>query len=168
MPVAVGRDPFSVPVSPKSTLRTLQARVLAVLMPESLGAPLIDWPLCNRSQLGTSAGYTSLSGSCTRALNGVREGSSSGDAHLGILALGYVVEVVLDVEGVTEMNYRATPAGVAAFAAYITEHGAMPPLRDITACRNKRQGKGETHRSKISKKVVDSSKKVVDSANNMA
>ncbi len=145
MPIAVRRDPFQqVQVTP---LRLPQARVMSVLMPPDGTAP-VDWPLCDRTALAAYTGFTAISGSVNRALKGIRPGSSSGDAHLGLLALGYVVEVVIDTEGVTEVCYKATPAGVAAFKAYIAINGPLPKRRDPSTCTNKNQGKGENHRSK--------------------
>ena len=149
MPVSVRRSPFPVdpppgsttPVTPRPILRTPQARVLASLVPETPDIPRIDWPILTRAKLGIKAGYTAISGSVTRALNGIRPGSSSGDAHLGLLDLGFVEEVVLDIDGTTEVNYRATAAGVGAYREYLSAQGALPELRDPAVCTNERYKK---------------------------
>lgn len=70
-----------------------------------------------RAKLQERAGYTAASGTVTRVLNGLREGSSSGAAHPGLLALGLVERVDLDVDGVTECGYALTAAGEARLAA---------------------------------------------------
>ena len=139
-PVPVKRDPFSgQPIVPSDLrLRTPQARVLAALVPDDPAAPLIDWPLVTRTQLGVRAGYTATSGTITRVLNGIRAGSSSGDPHPGLLARGMVVEIVLDVEGASEMNYRATGLGVKAYHEYVAERGGMPVVKDAAICTNDR------------------------------
>ncbi len=136
------------PVSAKrmthtTVLRTPQARVLAALQPTDLTDPVSEWPLVTRAQLGIRAGYTAISGTVTRALNGIREGSSSGDPHKGLLALGLVEEVVLDVEGVMETDYRATPAGVVAYQAHLAATGTLPQVKDAALCVNDRYRKPE-------------------------
>ena len=143
MPINIKRDPFSGQVVRPSdlSLRTPQARVLAALMPEYPDDPVSEWPLVNRPQLGIRAGYTAISGTITRALNGIREGSSSGDAHPGLLARGLVEEVVLSIEGISETNYRATPTGVRAYREYAAKHGRPPAVRDPIACVNDRYKK---------------------------
>lgn len=108
-------------------LRIPQVRVLRALA----GGALLSRP-----RLGEAAGYTAISGTITRALNGLREGSSSGPAHPGLLALGYVAEVRLELDGgVTETAYRITPAGRDALAAADAD---VPPPRDKKSCINDR------------------------------
>lgn len=153
MPVSIAsqRDPSALPrngsrpapqPSPATPrLRVPQARVLAALVPPYPEDPPRLWPLWGRPALARRAGYTPVSGSITRALNGIRAGSSSGDPQTGLLALGYVETVEVDVCGVTESNYRITAAGVAALHAYLAEHGELPPLRDQGASTNKRYRK---------------------------
>lgn len=141
MPVSVRRSPFhgEPPKDGAVKLRTPQARVLAALQPDDPSDPVSEWPLVTRAQLGVRAGYTAISGTVTRALNGIKPGSSSGDAHPGLLMLGMVEEVVLDVEGVTEVNYRATTEGVSAYRLHCATSGAsLPPLRDAATCTNDR------------------------------
>ena len=80
-----------------SDLKLPQARVLAVLLPPHPEDPEDEWPLITRATLGVRSGYTAVSGSVTRALHGIRQGSSSGPASLGLLDLGLVVAIELDV-----------------------------------------------------------------------
>lgn len=117
-------------------LRVPQARVLAALMPEDPESYWTEWPVFNRAQLGVQAGYTAISGSITRALNGIHPGSSSGDPHLGLLALELVEEVNID----GETNYRATALGVRAYQLYIQSKGGLPEVRDPTLTTNTNRG----------------------------
>lgn len=157
MPVAIDRSrtPFRDPPKrhPSQTLlRTPQARVLATLMPDDLADPVSEWPVWNRQMLSVKAGFSTLSGTVTRVLNGIRHANQkTGAPHPGILELGYAEEVVLEVEGTEEVNYRATAAGVVAFRAYEAQHGKLPPIKAASTCANIYQGKGETHRSKRGK-----------------
>src|SRR5579863_7294957 len=122
-----------------SDLRVPQARVLQLLIPENVDSYWTEWPVVCRSELGVRAGYTGRSGSITRVMNGIREGSSSGDPHKGLLALGYVEEDVLDIEGTKEVNYRATLAGVRAYEAYLAACGGeLPEVKDAATCTNDR------------------------------
>lgn len=153
MPVFVRRSPFPEGDSPSPPaqeqkidgLRVPQARVLAALVPDDPKLSRINWPLLTRASLAVRAGYTAVSGSVTRALNGIREGSSSGDAHPGLLARGLVEEVALDIDGAEEVSYRATAAGAAAYRAHIAAHGALPPQRDKAASVNTRRGYRNPH-----------------------
>lgn len=123
----------------KGRLRVPQARVLKALVPEYSDDPPSEWPLLSRAALGVRAGYTAISGTITRALNGIREGSSSGDPHPGLVARGLVEVLTVDVDGVREDNYRATKAGVSEYAAYVAANGDnLPPLKDAGSCVNDR------------------------------
>ena len=141
MPISIKRSPFTTSRTVDNTLRVPQARVLAALMPEypvDEKDPPSEWPVVTRAQLGVKAGYTATSGTVTRALNGIREGSSSGDAHIGLLARGLMEEIILDIDGVTEVNYRITATGISAYKAHITTHGKLPEVKDATTCTNDR------------------------------
>lgn len=127
----------------KGLLRVPQARVLAALMPADPSDPAFDWPTLSRAILGVRAGYTAISGTITRALNGIQPGSSSGSPYLGLLTLRYIEETVFDIDGVREMCYRATPAGQAAYQAYITAVGSLPRHRDKELCVNDRYRRPE-------------------------
>lgn len=137
MPVSTRRSPLIKNIS----LRTPQARCLAALVPNNPADPVLEWPFVTRAQLGVRAGYTAISGTVTRALNGIHPDSSSGDPHLGLLALKLVDEIILNIEGVTEINYRATAAGIQAYQKYLAERGGVPELRDAAACINDRYKK---------------------------
>lgn len=150
MPVNANRDLFSGQLVDKNdlSLRLPQVRVLHVLMPKDLTAPVIEWVIVNRAQLSVRTGCTSISGTITRALNGIKEGSSSGRPCPGLLARKMIEEIVLDIEGVLEVNYRITPLGAKAYHEYINNHGPLKELREAARCINTHQGKGDTHRSK--------------------
>lgn len=140
MPVSTKIDPFSKqPIRDGEPLRTPQARVLAALMPTYPNDPVSEWPLVTRAQLAARAGYTAISGSVTRALNGIKFGSSSGDPHPGLLVSGLVEEVPVEVEGLVETNYCATAAGIQAYCTYLAAQGGkLPQLRDASVCTNDR------------------------------
>lgn len=144
MPVSVKYIPLphsTKTAAKKHVLRIPQSRVLAALVPQDTSWPVSEWPLLNRANLSVNAGYTAISGTMTRALNGIREGSSSGDAHPGLLTLGYIEEVVLDIEGVKEVNYRATPTGVLAYLEWVAVNGGVPQVKDRATCINDRYKK---------------------------
>jgi hypothetical protein len=110
-----------------------QARVLSGLYDGS--------PFLTREKMSLRAGYTAISGTVTRALNGLREGSSSGAAHRGIIDLGYVRAVEIDVDGATELAYQITDAGRAALEKWLADGNALPELRDKESATNKRYAK---------------------------
>jgi hypothetical protein len=119
--------------------------------------------------LGIHAGYTAVSGTVTRALDGLAAktvrgakptsgkwtqsaddpnvwvGNGSGDVHLGLIALKLVEEVVMDVLGVREVSYKATAAGVAAFREHERVHGKLPPPKDKSGCVNTSRGYRNPH-----------------------
>ncbi len=119
-------------------LRVPQARVLRSLLPASANDPISEWPLLTRAAMAIRAGYTPASGSITRALIGIHEGSSSGDAHLGLLPLGYVTGIEINVDGIKEINYRITRDGIDALREYLLAGGTLPPLKDAVKHTNKR------------------------------
>lgn len=122
-------------------LRTPQARILGALRPTDETEPLIEWPLLNREFLGVRAGYTAISGTVTRALNGIRESNkTSGVPHAGLVDLGLVEVVTVDVDGIKEINYRATLEGVRAYDAYIARWGALPPVKNAVESTNTTRG----------------------------
>ncbi len=136
MPIAIRRAPTFAPPPPtvkaKIDLPLQQVRVLDALMPKDPTRSFENWPLLTRACLGIKAGYTAISGSITRALDGLREGSSSGEAHLGLLAKGMVEKVKLDIEGVAEINYRITAEGIRELQAYRAIHGRELPKQKST------------------------------------
>lgn len=139
MPKPVNHSMPDGPAEPsKHRLRVPQARILMALMPDKPDGSPIDWPVLSRALLGVRAGYTSTSGTVTRALKGIDPGSSSGPPYLGLLALGFLLEEELDVDGLTEVNYQITEAGVRACTEFIEQNGALPAPRDVSSCTNKR------------------------------
>jgi hypothetical protein len=123
-------------------LRIPQARLLRALMPPDQSAPPIDWPVLDRAALGVQAGYTAISGSVSRALAGIHAGNkTSGDPHPGVLQLGLVEEMRLDVDGLTEVNYRITESGVRAYQSFLSGGGKLPPLKPAGLCTNRRYAK---------------------------
>lgn len=125
------------PVSKRTEgLRVPQARVLRALMPSDLTDHYTDWPVLTRAALGVRAGYTAISGTITRALNGIHKDSSSGDPHLGLIARGLVKVTMIDVDGVVETNYRITADGIREYLA----HGKrrLPKVKDAALCTNDR------------------------------
>lgn len=149
MPVSLStvRDPFragsgssngSVARRSPTTLRVPQTRILAVLLPPYPEDPPLEWPLFTRSGLAVRAGYTTLSGTVTRVLNGIRPGSSSGEAHPGLLSLGLVEEIPVDVDGLIEINYRITRAGIDAYSMFVAQGGVLTAVKDASKCINDR------------------------------
>lgn len=118
-------------------LKIPQARILAVL------ANGIPPPALTRPKLAVRAGFSPISGSVTRVLNGIREGSSSGAAHPGLIELGLIATEVIDVDGVEEQVYSITDAGRAALACWL-DFNDLPKMRDSVASTNKRyQGEAD-------------------------
>lgn len=99
-------------MSRRSGLRLPHARVLLALLPAYPEDPPEEWPLLTRPMLGARAGYTAVSGTVTRALHGIREGSTSGRKSAGLLELELVEALILHIEGVKEINYRITRKGI--------------------------------------------------------
>lgn len=127
-------------------LPTLQARVLMALMPRDISCHPFDYPLYTRSALALTAGYTILSGSITRALNGIRQGNTtSGDPHAGLIERKLVETVVLNIDGIKETNYRITAAGIRAVQVFLATGGKLPVIKDASLCVNNRYSKGSNH-----------------------
>lgn len=125
-------------------LRTPQARVLRALMPKRPDSDEMCWPLITRAMLAVRAGYTALSGTVTRALNGIRPGNkSSGEPHPGLIERGLIEVVRVDVEGLMETNYRITANGIATYLRHIAEQGELPPLKEAALCVNDRYRKDD-------------------------
>jgi hypothetical protein len=116
--------------SAQSPLRIPQARVLQVLLPRPEQHPT-EWPLLSRKVIARRMGCSMKSGSVTRALNGQLSGKS-GPPQVGLIAQGYVEVVEVDVDGVAEVNYRITPAGVAAYQAFLAAGKKIPSPRKGT------------------------------------
>ena len=113
-------------------LKLHQARAMKALCGK--GAPMLSRP-----RLAEAVGVSEISGTVTRILNGIRDGSSSGPAHPGLLALGFAESVDIDVDGLTETCYRATAAGREAYAEYVAQCGEPDaPIRDAASSTNQR------------------------------
>ena len=118
---------FPKAVSKPGDLRLPQARVLRALLPLDGNG---DTPALTRVELAERAGFTIRSGLINRVLQGIREGSSSGNPHKGLLDL----KLVAAIESNGIKKYRITPKGINA----IKEHPRLPELRDKTICVNYR------------------------------
>lgn len=146
MPKALplNENPFEATPPPKqqldTSLRTPQARLLNALMPKNPGDEPFDWPLLNRSALGVQAGYTAISGTVTRALNGVPEGSPN-NPHPGLLERRLIEEVEIELDSGVEINYRITAIGVIVFKQWLADGNTIPPPRDKSLCTNDRYRK---------------------------
>lgn len=115
----------------KDKLRLPQVRVLEALRHIRGAIPL--------KTLSSKAGFTSLSGTLTRALHGLKEGSSSGAAHPGLLELGLIESEEVDWDGMKEVVYRLTDKG----REWLPDEAkaALPTKRDEVASTNKRYRK---------------------------
>lgn len=109
-------------------LRLPQLRVLAAL---AARGPMV------RDRLKEACGFAPIAGTLTTALNGIREGSSSGTAHKGLLALGLVEDVAVDVDGLAERLLTLTPAGRLALEGD-PRAASLPRARDRATSTNKR------------------------------
>ena len=119
-------------MSAKVGLKIPQIRVLRLLA---------DGGGCSRARLSELAGYTAISGTVTRVIHGLREGSTSGPAYPGLLDAGLVEENALNMDGIKEVCYTITEAGLSALAALNGEASNLPPLRNRKVCTNKRYQK---------------------------
>jgi hypothetical protein len=144
MPVSPGRDPFNMngspslgDIKPTIKLRLPQARVLAVLVPPNPSDPPSEWASVPGKVIAYRLGTSEVSDYIRRAMRGLREGSPSGTPHKGLLALGYATEYVLDIEGLDEIHYQITAAGIAAITEYL-KHNKLPPVRNASLCTNDR------------------------------
>jgi hypothetical protein len=118
-------------------LRLPQARILQALLPVAGATPSLS-----RAELCKKVGYTAISGTITRALNGIRAGGSSGKPYPGLLERGLVEVVRVDLGGHVEVNYRITAAGVAAYQAHVAVTGGkLPEVKDRETCTNDRYRK---------------------------
>lgn len=120
---------------PSTKLKLPQRRILSVLS-EGIGElPVILWPGLTRQRICERAGFSPTSGTFTNAMNGVREGSSTGKAHPGLLRLGLVRIYELDVDGAPETVYQLTEKGKIALQSIDKD---LPDLRDRVLSTNTR------------------------------
>lgn len=130
-------------------LKMVYARVLKLLMPKRpywdkeekcwkgtlIG--VYDWPILTRIQIAIRVGWSPISGTLPKALNGIGKDSKSPDAkHPGLIGSGYVEMIELDIDGLMEVNYRITPLGIQVWQNFVTARGTdeLPPLRDPAKC----------------------------------
>lgn len=110
--------------------RLPQVRVLLALLPRNPEYPVSEWPILTHAALNRRCGYSPISTGVTRPMRGIRVGSSSlgknGTAYPGLIELGYVEVVKLNIDGVVEDNYRITREGIAALGRYVMTGGKMP------------------------------------------
>lgn len=124
----------------KSTLRVPQARVLKALMPkeEDRAKHFAYWPTYNRVSLASRAGFIPTTGTINRVLNGIPNGSSSGEPHPGLLERGLMKAESLETDSGFETVYRITAAGIREVEAYLADIGRLPKKRDKELCVNDR------------------------------
>lgn len=144
MPVSIRTDPFrQQQVCKGRSLRTPQARVLVALVPTYPNDPVSEWPSMTATRIAMVTGISPRSDCIRRALRGLPEGSSSGDAHEGLLARLYVESVKVDVDGVLETYYQMTRAGMHALQNYLADR-QLPQVRPASMCVNKRYNGNKT------------------------
>ncbi len=139
MPVSVKRSPSFPARRGEEGLRNPQALVLQALMPKYPEDHPREWPTLTRARLGVLAGYTVLSGTVTRAMDGLRRTSKSGPAHPGLIARGLIKAVRVELDGgIVEVSYRITPEGIRQLQAHLKEHVDRPPVKSKVGCTNNR------------------------------
>ena len=128
-------------VATNRKLLTPQIRVLHAFCPRDRDDHCTDWPTYNRAALNERVGYTEFSGTLCRALNGGHN-STGGERVPGLIDLGMVEEITVDVVGRLEVNYRITSAGICALVENLAERGgSLPPVKDAAKCVNDRYKK---------------------------
>lgn len=116
---------------PPLKLKLPQLRILTAL---AGGGALTRQKIC------AAAGFSELSGTITSALNGVREGSSSGAAHPGLIRLGLVEKTEIDLDGTIEAVYQITERGHEVLRAAGRE---LPETRSRELSTNRRYKENE-------------------------
>jgi hypothetical protein len=107
-----------------------QARVLKAL--RDAGAAL------SRPEIAERAGFTGKSGTVTRAMNGIPEGSSSGKRQRGLIDLGYVERKEMKTGGGSAQTvYTITDGGLRALNEYLSTDD-LGELKDKEQCTNQR------------------------------
>lgn len=120
MPVSPKIDSFSKqPIRAGQPLRTPQARILKALQPAYPNDPVSEWPLVTRTTMRTKCGM-SPTNSMNRILHGVKDGKSK---HLGLIEMGLVEAIKLDIDGVVEYNYRITQKGMECLSRQVAVEG---------------------------------------------
>lgn len=111
-------------------LRTGQLRVLQFLAPYdglATRGTIADGLGCSDVYVGKMLGMSNPESRA--AFERTKDGGGSPDNPCpSLLTLGFVREVELDVDGVTERSYEITPAGRAGLS--LVKPGDLPPVRD--------------------------------------
>ena len=139
---------------PKNPLpaSTIEARVLNAVASAQGG-----W--LNRHDLNKKSGFTKLSGSATRALNGVKKNKYFPAGRPGLIQEKAIEVSRDDVDGKVEINYKVTPVGRTLLKTWLKEHdGKVPKLRGADTSTNKRY-LGETKPAKANGKPAKKSSK---------
>lgn len=124
----------------KAPLTLSQARILALLEPRDPKSHPANWPHLTRAKLVKRIGYSPRSGLISRVLNGGVAGSTNDLRTVGMLELGLLEAVRIEMDGgIIETAYRATAAGVRAYLAFVEYRGKkkLPARRDAAGCTNK-------------------------------
>lgn len=124
------------PTKPTSQLKVPQVRVLVALMPDEGDEPPPG--TMPRQLLAKTAGFIPTTGTINRVLHGIQnKNSTSGAAHPGLLELGLMEKVDIDLDGRTVDTYRITRAGIVAVRDWLS-HNELPPKRDEESSTNLR------------------------------
>jgi len=116
-------------------LRIPQLRLLQILADGSPALTIV--------KMAEEAGFSTISATTWRALNGVRRGSSTGGPRPGLLELGLVAKEQLEIEaGLVETVYQITKLG----RAVLEQQGRkLPELRSKESSINKRYSEQSRH-----------------------
>ena len=107
-------------------LRTPQLRVLAALR---------DGAILSRTRINQAAGFSEGSGTLNYALNGMKVSKANPRPHPGLMELGLVEKLLLDIDGLEEQCYRITGLGL---AVLVTDGRELGALRSKEVSTNKR------------------------------
>lgn len=131
-----------------------QARILSMLKPK---VPSAKNPILTRVKIIELCGFSPLSGTFSRAVNGVAKMSKVAEfigPQKGLVALKFINEVENQVDGKTEHGYEATRAGLLELQAFLKtcKDGELPGNRDRKLCLNNRYIKGADKRDRTNRK----------------
>lgn len=117
-------------------LRIPQIRVLRELAGDLGLANVPFTPALTRIKLQQRCEFSEKSGTVTRVMNGVQEGSSSGAARPGLLELELVKTYILDIDGLQERVYQLTDVG--RFVVKYLAQRSLPKKRGADVSTNLR------------------------------
>ena len=126
---------------PLPRVRIPQLRVLKILA----GDENEDTPALTRQKLNERSGFSSVSGTITRVMNGVPQGSSSGAERPGLIPLGCVRKFDVDIDGIVETVYQITPLGREVLAANPLPTKRRSREASINHRYKENQGNGDLH-----------------------